>query len=125
VVVPTPVPFVDHAAKDRATRVVRAMFEFTGVTRYVFVCESWLLTNDAGIDLDAAQRDGISQHPDRQEVIILMGESDISGLFFGRRNIVRPAKGKAKLGPLVVDQHDGLAVHGPMASMLPRGRLQS
>ena len=33
-------PVDDQAAKDYATMVVRATFELTGVTRYVFACES-------------------------------------------------------------------------------------
>jgi hypothetical protein len=120
-VVPTPVPFVDHAAKEYATTVVRAMFALTGVTRYVFVCESWiLLAEDAPVDMDAVQRDGIADHPGRREVVVLTAESERSGLLFGLRDIIRPAKGKARLGPLVVDQRSGLTVEGRMSSMLPR-----
>lgn len=119
VVVPPPVPFINQDAKDYAVMVVRAMFEFTGVTRYVFVCESWLLTGP-GIDLERDQRDGISDHPDRQEVIILTAESESAGLVMAWRHIIRPTKGKAKLGPLVIDQHAGLTVEGRMVGMLPR-----
>jgi hypothetical protein len=123
-VVPTPVPFVDQAAKDHATMVVRAMFAFTGVTRYVFVCESWLLTKSDGIDMNAVQRDGISDHSDRQEVVVLTAESETAGLIMAWRPIIRPPKGKARLGPLVVEHRAGLTVEGRMSSMLPRrGRL--
>jgi hypothetical protein len=121
VVDPSPVPFVNQAAKDRATMVVRAMFEFTGVTRYVFVCESWLLTKSDGIDMDAVQRDGISDHPDRQEVVVLTVESESAGLVMAWRPIIRPTKGKAKLGPLIVEHRAGMTVEGRMSSMLPRG----
>jgi hypothetical protein len=97
------------------------MFALTGVTRYVFVCESWiLLAEDAPIDMDAVQRDGIADHPGRREVVVLTAESERSGLLFGLRDIIRPAKGKARLGPLVVDQRSGLTVEGRMSSMLPR-----
>jgi hypothetical protein len=120
-VVPTPVPFVDQAAKDHAVRVVRAMFEFTSVTRYVFVCESWiLLADDAPIDIDAVQRAGISDHPARREVINMTAESETAGLVMAWRHIIRPTKGKARLGPLIVEQRDGLTVEGRMSSMLPR-----
>jgi hypothetical protein len=120
VVVPPPVPFVNEAAKDYAVMVVRALFAFTGVTRYCFITESWLLTNDAGIDLDATQRDGISEHPDRKEVVIFTAESEVSGLVLAWRPIIRPSRGKAKLGPLVIEQRDGMTVEGRMSSMLPR-----
>jgi hypothetical protein len=121
VVVPPPVPFVTQAAKDYATLVVRALFALTGVTRYVFICESWiLLAEDAPIDIEAVQRDGISDHPGRREVVNLTAESDVSGLVLAWRPIIRPAKGKARLGPLVVEQRAGLTVEGRMSSMLPR-----
>jgi hypothetical protein len=121
VVVPTPVPFTSSGAKDFATMVVRTMFELTGVTRYVFVCESWiLLAEDGPVDIEAVQRDGIADHPGRREVINMTAESEVGGLVLAWRPIIRPTKGKARLGPLVVEQRDGLTVEGRMSSMLPR-----
>lgn len=119
VVVPPPVPFTTVASKDYATMVVRAMFEVTGVTRYVFVAESWLLAGP-GIDLEHDQQHGISRHPDRQEVINMMAESETAGLVMAWRHIIRPAKGKAKLGPLVIEQRVGMTIEGRLASMLPQ-----
>ena len=120
-VVPTPVPFVSPDAKDYASMVVRAMFALRGVTRYVFVCESWvLLAEDAPIDMEAVQRHGIADHPGRREVVALTAESERSGLLMAWRHIIRPAKGKAKLGPLIVEQRSGMTVEGRMSSMLPR-----
>ena len=123
-VVPPPVPFVNQEAKDYATMVVRAMFALTGVTRYVFVCESWiLLSDDAPIDMEAVQRDGISKNPARREVINMTAESECAGLVVAWRHIIRPAKGKARLGPLIVEQRSGMTVEGRMSSMLPgKGR---
>jgi hypothetical protein len=121
VVVPSPVPFISNAAKDYATLVVRAMFEFTGVTRYVFVCESWiLLAEDSPIDIDAVQRDGIADHPGRREVINMTAESEVGGLVMAWRPIIRPPKGKAKLGPLIIEQREGMTVEGRFVSLLPR-----
>jgi hypothetical protein len=121
VAVPTPIPFVNPAAKDHATRIVRAMFVLTGVTRYVFVCESWiLLSDDVPIDVESVQRDGIADHPARREVVNMIAESELCGLVMAWRLIIRPPKGKARLGPLVVEQRDGLTVEGRMSSMLPR-----
>jgi hypothetical protein len=120
-VVPTPVPFVNQAAKDYAAMFVRATFALACITRYVFVCESWVLLADhAPIDMDAVQRDGIADHPGRREVVALTAESERSGLLCGLRHIIRPPKGKARLGPLVVEQRAGLTVEGRMSSMLPR-----
>jgi hypothetical protein len=125
VVVPPPVPFVNVEAKDYSTLVVRKMFEFTGVTRYVFICESWLLlAEDAPIDIEAHDRDGIADHPSRREVIYLAAESESAGLVMAWRPIIRPTKGKARLGPLVIDQRT-MTVEGRMSSMLPRRSLQS
>jgi hypothetical protein len=123
-VVPTPVPFVSPAAKDYATIMVRAMFALSSVTRYVFICESWvLLAEDAPIDMEAVQRHGIADHPGRREVVVLTAESERSGLLCGLRHIIRPSKGRARLGPLVVEQRAGLTVEGRMSSMLPgKGR---
>jgi hypothetical protein len=101
--------------------VIRAMFALTGVTSYVFICESWiLLAEDAPIDIDAVQRQGIADHPGRREVVVQTAEAENSGLLFGRRDIIRPPKGKARLGPLIIEQRSGLTVEGRMASMLPR-----
>jgi hypothetical protein len=121
VVMPTPVPFVNHTAKDYAVMVVKAMFALTGVTRYVFVSESWiLLSEDGPVDVEAIQQHGISQHPARREVVNLMAESEVGGLVMAWRPIIRPAKGKARLGPMVVEERDGLTVEGRFVSMLPR-----
>src|SRR3978361_2134996 len=58
-VVPPPVPFVSPDAKDYAAMFVRATFALAGVTRYVFVCESWvLLAEDAPIDMEEGNGDG-------------------------------------------------------------------
>jgi hypothetical protein len=54
---------------------------------------------------------------------MLIAESVNGGIVFGRRPIIRPARGKARLGPLTIDQHDH--VEGRMASMRPAGRLSS
>jgi hypothetical protein len=42
IVLTCPAPVDDQAAKDYATKSVRATFELIGVTRYVFACEFWL-----------------------------------------------------------------------------------
>jgi hypothetical protein len=108
VVVPPPVPFRDGNAKDLATAMVRAFFEIAGVTRYVFMTEAWTLDAQApqGLDLDALGRDGVSDHPQRREAVMLIAESVNGGMVFGRRPIIRPSRGKARLGPLTIDQHD-------------------
>jgi hypothetical protein len=91
-----------------------------GWIRGVRRTRSWLLTKADGIDLAAAQRDGIADHPDRQEVVILTAESERAGLVMAWRPIIRPSKGKARLGPIVIEQRDSLTVEGRLSSMLPR-----
>ena len=119
IVAPPPVPFGDQASKDFAVAAVRTLFELTGVESYVFVSEAWIVmsADGAGLDPEAARRHGVSRHPDRREAVIFTAESEL-GLVVGRREIVRPAGARARLGPLVLERHD--RVEGRMASMLPR-----
>ena len=120
--VPPPVPFVSPDAKDYATMVVRAMFALSGVTHYVFVCESWvLLAEDAPIDMEAVQRHGIADHPARREVVALTAKSEPSGLLMAWRHIIRPAKGKAppaSFAPRIVDS-EGDAASVPESAAEP------
>ena len=120
--------------KPLAAALMRALFEVLDVVRYVYVGEGW--TVDArGSDsdpkvkaaLEAAHRGEIAQHPDRVEVVILMGEDRDAGLVSAQRRIVRPENRKPYLGALeiVTRPGDGVQSSGLMVGMLPaRGTRQ-
>ena len=73
-IVPPPVPFSSQQSKDLAVTLVKAALDLAGVSRYVFVSESWALHTKPGeaIDRDALEREGLSKglstHPDRKEM---------------------------------------------------------
>jgi hypothetical protein len=124
-IVPPPVKYSNPESKDLATSVVRAFFTINDVVSYVYAAESWYLDcHQTSVDMKVVNKDGIKDHPLRREVIVIMSETYDSGVTMAFRNIIRPKKGKAKLGPLVV-QSDWNQIEGRMSSMLPvRGRAQ-
>lgn len=132
-----------HAETESDTFIIRTMMEHKqavaemltdyfskeNVQRFVMIDEAWILNCKVEIGreaLDEIMRVGLKNHPDRIEVVMLHAQ-DITHLKTGRRKIIRPKKGKAKLGPLVVDDMSA----GPMESRwsmllnhLRTGRLQ-
>lgn len=122
-IVPPPVPYTDVAAKDLAAVMVRAFFEIEHVVSYVYAAESWIVDKPECLsDTDKIQSEGIARHPARREVVVFMSEAESSGLSMSVRDIIRPKKGKPRLGPLVVQ--DGWdRADGRFSSLLPtRGR---
>lgn len=110
--------------KDQSTATVREIFTRLGVVRFVLVDEAWTasLENKSVTDAEAQRlmRDGISNHPDRQEVVLLYAE-DEAGMMMAHRDIIRPAHGKPRLGPLrfIADERGG-SWEGRMVGMLPQ-----
>jgi hypothetical protein len=120
--------------KDLAVAMIRALFDLRDVVRYVFIDEAWTLSRMVQPGEEAkVQREGLSKHPDRVEVVMISGEDRECGQLMLHRNIIRPAKGKPYLGPLLsldelpfmpqgghVDQSEGR-----MVGLLPkRGTMQ-
>lgn len=110
--------------KDVAVAMVRAAFELHDCIRYVFMDEAWVL-EPRGREITAAEwehirREGLSEHPDRCEVLMISGEDQASGLVSAHRFILRPEHGKAKLGPLQYCDLEGGTSVGRMVGLLPK-----
>jgi hypothetical protein len=87
--------------KDVAVAMIRALFDLKDVVRYVFIDEAWTLHRMIQPDEEEKiWREGLSKHPDRVEVVMIQGEDRDYGQIVAQRAIIRPAKGRAYLGPL-------------------------
>jgi hypothetical protein len=96
--------------KDATTAALTELFRDERVLRYLFIDEAWVVKQDTGIDpadLKRMRKVGISEHPDRQEIVMISGE-DANGTMTATREIIRPAKGKARLGPLSIDTYTSM-----------------
>jgi hypothetical protein len=104
--------------KDFNAVLIRAAFEAADVVRYVFIDEAWTLSKPIGdLDLEKVEREGLSKHPDRVEVVLITGEDIDAGQIMGHRAIIRPKGGKPHLGPLVMDNYT--RSEGRMVGLLP------
>jgi hypothetical protein len=119
--------------KDFAVAMIRALFDLKDVVRYVFVDEAWTLNRMVRPDEDEKiRREGIANHPDRVEVLMIQGEDRECGQIMLHRNIIRPASGKPYLGPLqslddlpFIPQGAGVQSEGRLVGLLPvRGTRQ-
>jgi hypothetical protein len=87
--------------KDLAVAMIRALFDLRDVVRYVFVDEAWTLSRMLQPnEEEKAYREGLANHPDRIEIVMISGEDHECGQLMVHRNIIRPAKGKPYLCPL-------------------------
>lgn len=108
--------------KDLSSAMFRALLELSGATRCVFCDEAWGVRSDN--EKEARAIDSYARHnslgiiPDREEVVIFMCEDAREGTIMARRPIIRPAKGKARLGPLEI-QNTRL-MEGRLVGMLPK-----
>lgn len=109
--------------KDQSTAAVREIFARLGVTRFVVVDEAWIadLKAQTPEEVEQFKRHGVASHPNRQEIVLLQAE-DENGMAMAHRDIIRPARGKATLGPLrfISDEHKGGHWEGRMIGMLPQ-----
>ena len=110
----TPSSLADDRAKDGFAMVARTICVAKAVTAAVLVSEAWVATAKAGKSLNINQRP--SESPDRQEVVVLMGE-DRNGTRQKMLPILRSPVGEFSgfgfLDPMKVD-----AVQGRFAQFL-------
>jgi hypothetical protein len=89
--------------KDAVAEMLTKFFAEKNVQRFVFIDEAWFLDiehkNVSQAEIDKIMQQGISKHPDRREVLQFHAQ-DAKMMHLWTREIIRPAKGKAKLGPL-------------------------
>jgi hypothetical protein len=113
--------------KDAGRQIMQLLFAEEDVVAYVCVTESWVLeTEDVKVRNEVMRLGSIRDHPLAREVVIFHGEDD-TGHYAAMRDIIRPPKGKAKLGPLHYTMRPGDHVHGGgrMFDLLPRrGAMQ-
>jgi hypothetical protein len=115
-------PTISGFDKDVMTFLVRLFFDLHDVVAYVYVAEAWQLQAGEAEARGVIERGGISDHPDRIEVLVYSAE-DGSGAMTGRRLITRTSGGKPQLGPLEIEQPSWST--GRMVGMLPqRGTAQ-
>src|SRR4029077_5293755 len=99
----------DIENKDATTAVLTKLFREHGVVRYMFIDEAWIVEASAIApdELQHMQQHGLSEHPNRREIVMIHAE-DKNGVQTATREIIRPAKGKARLGPLVFDDYTSM-----------------
>ena len=88
--------------KDTAMLLIRMLFDLQDAVRYVYIGEAWTLERMIKPDEKAEiMRTGLSEHPDRVEVVVqLQGEDQDCGQLMAQMRIIRPANGKPYLRPL-------------------------
>jgi hypothetical protein len=108
--------------KDLGVAMIKAWMQLNNIDRYVFMDEAWILDNRKGgpeIDLEEIKRKGISNHPDRREIVMFAAENRHGEMLTARRFILRPEIGKASLAPLVIDEQYDHS-EGRMVGLLQR-----
>lgn len=116
-----------HPNKDMAVAMVRAYFELRDVVRYIFVFESWTLARLISDDEIAfIEQHGVAAHPDRVEVVSILGEDLDAGMLAAHRRIIRPRHRRPYLAPLEmltdlphVPRGGTFQSHGRMVGFLP------
>jgi hypothetical protein len=112
--------------KDTAVAMVKAWFELNDIDRYVFVDEAWTIIAKPGDplpDMKRIARDGLSNHPDRREVVLFSAENRRGEWVTGIRYILRPEHGKPKLSPLTIDDMT-LHSEGRMVGLLQKEKKE-
>jgi hypothetical protein len=116
--------------KEEAFALIKEALPKLKIIRVLFINEAWTLKEErsapTGAELDRVMREGLRNHPKRNEVVMFWGEDYENGVVTACRKIIR-AKGSAPmLGPLEFDTlGPGTVSQGRLASMLPpRGKMQ-
>jgi hypothetical protein len=112
--------------KDLQAQFVRFIFQERDVVAYIFVDEAWVVEasmKDADSVTNMAALVGLEHHPNRREVVVIHAEDATNCLSY-HRDIIRPNRGSAYLGPLIL--HDDISrSEGRFVGLLPRrGTLQ-
>lgn len=114
-------PLGDATDKDEVASAMRQLLDDVSAVAYVFVCESWLMLGGED-ELIAAKRDGIREHPKRQECIWYAAE-DAQGSLSAYQIIDRPEGQPARLLPIRVLEGKSRS-EGRFTGMLPvKGRM--
>ena len=93
--------------KDTSVAMMKAWMHLNDIDRYVFFDEAWIVDDrhgQIGLDMEKVRRVGISEHPDRREVVMFSAENRQGEQMMARRFILRPEIGKPRLAPLQIDE---------------------
>lgn len=93
--------------KDMSVAMVKAWLVLNDIETVVFFDEAWILDDrhgHIGLDMEKIRRVGISNHPDRREVIMISAENRRGEMLTAKHFILRPEIGKPSLSPLVIDE---------------------
>ena len=96
-----------HQDKDLSVAMTKAWFALNDVDRYVFMDEAWIVSDregKLGLDIEKARRYGISNHPERREIVLFSAENRKGEKRTANRYILRPEHGKPTLSPLTIDE---------------------
>jgi hypothetical protein len=94
-------PWGDTDEKDSVNDQMKSLMERNEIVRYALVTESWLVTLPSppeGTTIKSYRGPRPSQHPDRKEVIIVVGGDREGNSVEGSADIIRDDGGKATLG---------------------------
>jgi len=104
--------------KDKAAKLIAALFELENVETYCFMSEAWILHTT--MERDPVLPSSLEHHPDRREAIMFSAENREGDSQTARRFILRPEHGKAKLAPLQMDDMANVTSEGRMVGLLSR-----
>ncbi|HVG51623.1 MAG TPA: hypothetical protein VM867_08325 [Xanthobacteraceae bacterium] len=112
--------------KNLSVALIKAAFELHAIDHYVFCDEAWIVSTLQShrtitpSEMARMQREGLSNHPDRNEVVMFSAENRRGEQITAQRIILRPEHGKAKLLPLdfVFDDLADVRSEGRMIGLL-------
>lgn len=106
--------------KDTEVMLMKVFMEITSIAAVVIICEGWRLASDDISPEEKARidREGISKNSRRIESILFSGE-DAASSILAWRDIIRPVRGKPRLGPLEFMPNGGIG-EGRFVGLLPR-----
>jgi hypothetical protein len=113
--------------KDTGVALMRSVFELERAVAVMYIDEAWtfLSTDWNEVRAHIESGVGVAEHPRRIEIVHFSAEDD-TGSLLGVRRIERPPGQKPQLGPLEIEESNGMSV-GRFVGLLPRpqnARLQ-
>ena len=102
---------------------IRPLFRDKDVQQYVFMTEAWtVLAADEDAAAEAVDRcrtgQGLKDHPDRREIVMLQAEDKTGKTLGGMYYILRPEHGPPVLSPLHMMDDEVITRTGLLTGML-------
>jgi hypothetical protein len=110
--------------KETMVMAARAIMRELSIERYVFINEAWVLeamnrTPEEVAEIDRFTSEfGVSEHPDRREVVMFFAENKAGEHLMAHRYILRPEHGKPSLSALKWFEPGELPIRGHMTGLL-------